>query len=99
LAGKGAEETNHNIGNTHSSFILHMHILHHDQKRKRWQPVTVDAVSAVDVVVEEDRTTLVPAQQQRVVSVLHLVTMCLLHLVTMCLTKGGQQLQIRYYEL
>jgi hypothetical protein len=38
----------------------------------------VDAVaSTVDAVMEEDRTTLVPGQCQRVVSVLHLETMCL----------------------
>jgi hypothetical protein len=34
--------------------------------------------SAVDVVAEEDRTTQVPGQWLRVVSVLHLVTMCLI---------------------
>jgi hypothetical protein len=42
-------------------------------------PVAVDAAaSAVDTVVEEDRTTLAPGWQLRAVSVLHLVTMCLI---------------------
>jgi hypothetical protein len=41
--------------------------------------VTVDAaVSVADMVVEEDRTTLAPGWWLRVVSVLHLVTMCLI---------------------
>jgi hypothetical protein len=41
--------------------------------------VTEDAaVSAADAVAEEDRTTLAPGRQLRVVSVLHLVTMCLI---------------------
>ncbi len=41
--------------------------------------VTADAaVSAADVVAEEDRTTLALGQWLRVVSVLHLVTMCLI---------------------
>jgi hypothetical protein len=35
------------------------------------------AASAADAVAEEDRTTLAPGWQLRVVSVLHLVTMCL----------------------
>jgi hypothetical protein len=34
-------------------------------------------VSTVDAVTEEDRITLAPGWQQTVVSVLHLVTMCL----------------------
>jgi hypothetical protein len=39
--------------------------------------VVVDmAASMADVVAEEDRTTLAPGWQLRVVSVLHLVTMC-----------------------
>jgi hypothetical protein len=36
------------------------------------------AVSMADVVMEEDRTTLVPGWWLRVVSLLHLVTMCLI---------------------
>jgi hypothetical protein len=32
----------------------------------------------MDMVVEDDRTTLAPGWWQRVVSVLHLVTMCLI---------------------
>jgi hypothetical protein len=36
------------------------------------------AASAVDAVAEEDRTTLVPGWQLRVVSVLHLVAICLI---------------------
>jgi hypothetical protein len=41
--------------------------------------VAVDAaVSAADAVAEEDRTTLAPGWRLRVVSVLHLVTMCLI---------------------
>jgi hypothetical protein len=88
LAGKCPEKTNHNISNTHSSFFLHMHILHHDQKRKQEVAVAADTVaSMVDTVAQEDRTTLVPGQQQRVVSVVHLVTMCL--------TMDTGQLQIR----
>ena len=40
--------------------------------------VTVDAAaSAVSMVAEEDRTTLAPGWWLKVVSVLHLVTMCL----------------------
>jgi hypothetical protein len=39
--------------------------------------VAVDtAASVVDAVTKEDRTTLAPGQWLRVVSVLHLVTMC-----------------------
>ena len=41
--------------------------------------VVVDmAASTADTVAEEDRTTLAPGRQLRVVSVLHLVTMCLI---------------------
>jgi hypothetical protein len=36
------------------------------------------AASMADAVAEEDRTTLVPGRRLRVVSVLHLVTMCLI---------------------
>ncbi len=86
---------------------LHTHILHDDRKRKRWQvAVTVDAAaSTVSMVVEEDRTTLAPGWWLKVVSVLHLVTMCLimdtgqpvsvLRLVTMCLIMDTGQPQIR----
>jgi hypothetical protein len=51
--------------------------------------VTVDvAVSAVDAVVEEeDRTTMAPGRRLRVVSVLHLVTMCLI------MDTGQQQIR------
>jgi hypothetical protein len=35
------------------------------------------AVSTLDVVTEEDIITLVPGWWQKVVSVLHLVTMCM----------------------
>jgi hypothetical protein len=39
--------------------------------------VAVDAAaSAADAVAEEDRTTLAPGRQLRVVSVLHSVSMC-----------------------
>ena len=37
-----------------------------------------NAASAADAVAEEDRTTLAPGRRLRVVSVLHLVTMCLI---------------------
>jgi hypothetical protein len=41
--------------------------------------VAVDAAAnMVDAVTEEDRTTLAPGRRLRVVSVLHLVTMCLI---------------------
>jgi hypothetical protein len=47
--------------------------------------VAVDA--AADAVTEEDRTTLAPGQQLRVVSVLHSVTMCLI------MDTGQQQIR------
>jgi hypothetical protein len=41
--------------------------------------VAVDvAASVADMVAEEDRTTLAPGRWLRVVSVLHLATMCLI---------------------
>jgi hypothetical protein len=41
--------------------------------------VAVDAAAnAADAVAQEDRTTLAPGRRLRVVSVLHLVTMCLI---------------------
>jgi hypothetical protein len=50
--------------------------------------VAVDAVvSTADAVTEEDRTTLAPGQQLRVVSVLHLVAMCLI------MDTGQQQIR------
>jgi hypothetical protein len=72
--GSHQEKTNRNIGNTQSSYTY----------SSRWPEeeevaVTVDAAaSAADVVTEEDRTTLAPGWQLRVVSVLHLVTRCLI---------------------
>jgi hypothetical protein len=78
------EKTDRNIGNPHSSYPY-----------SSWWPeeeevsVTVDmAASMVDVVVEEDRTTLALGRQLRVVSVLHWVTMCL--------TVDTERLQIRW---
>jgi hypothetical protein len=85
LAGKHQEETNRNIdthqektnrnvGNTHSSYPYSSRWLEEEEVA-----VAVDvAASAADVVAEEDRTTLAPGWQLRVVSVLHLVTMCLI---------------------
>jgi hypothetical protein len=69
--------------------IFHTHILHHDWKRKRWQSQQMRRRgSMVNAVAEEDRTTLASGWQQgRVVSVLHLATMCL--------TMDTGQLQIR----
>ncbi len=73
------EKTNRNVGNPYSS----------------WWPeeeevaVTVDvAASMVDMVTEEDRTTLEPGWWLSVVSVLHLVLMCLI--------MDTGQLQIRW---
>jgi hypothetical protein len=82
LTGK-CPEINHNIGIIHYSFILQ-----HDQERKRWQSQwTRQWVWWTRSWKRQDRTTLVAGQCQRVVSVLHLVTMCL--------TMDTGQLQIR----
>jgi hypothetical protein len=84
-AGKCQEETNRNIGtcqekadrdvgNTHSSYPYSSRWLEEEEVE-----VTVDAAAnAADTVTQEDRTTLAPGWQLRVVSVLHLVTMCLI---------------------
>jgi hypothetical protein len=84
-AGKLQEETNHNVGtrqektdhnvsNTHSSYPYSSRWLEEEEVA-----VAVDTeVSVADTVAEEDRTTLVPGWQLRVVYVLHLVTMCLI---------------------
>jgi hypothetical protein len=72
--GKCQEKTDRNIGNTHSSYPYSSRWLEEEEVA-----VTVDAVaSTADAVVEEDRTTLAPGWELRVVSVLHLVTMCLI---------------------
>jgi hypothetical protein len=71
---KCQEKTDRNIGNTHSSYPYSSRWLEEEEVA-----VVVDAVaSAADAVVEEDRTTLAPGWKLRVVSVLHLVTMCLI---------------------
>jgi hypothetical protein len=57
---------------------MHTDILHDDWKRKRWQSRWMRVASTADAVAEEDRTTLAPGWQLRVVSVLHLETMCLI---------------------
>jgi hypothetical protein len=68
------EKTNRNVGNTHSSYPYSSRWLKEEEVA-----VAVDAAaSAADAVAEEDRTTLAPGQRLRVVSVLHLVTMCLI---------------------
>jgi hypothetical protein len=59
---------------THSSYPYSSRWLEEEEVA-----VTVDGeASVVDAVEEEDRTTLAPGWQLRVVYVLHLVTMCLI---------------------
>jgi hypothetical protein len=82
LAGKCQEETDHNIG-THQEKTDH-NVGNTHPYSSRWPEeeevaVAVDTVECMaDMVVEEDRTTLAPGRWLRVVSVLHLVTMCLI---------------------
>jgi hypothetical protein len=81
--GTHQEKTDHNVGNTHSSYPYSSGWLEEEEV-----VVAVDAAANMaDVVAQEDRTTLAPGQQLRVVSVLHLVTMCLI------MDTGQQQIR------
>jgi hypothetical protein len=84
LAGKHQEKTNHNVGTRKEKTdhnVSNAHPCSSWWQEEEEVAVAVDAVASTAdtvVVAEEDRTTLVPGRWLRVVSVLHLVSMCLI---------------------
>jgi hypothetical protein len=91
LAGKHQEGTDRNVSTRQEKTDCNVGNEHPYSSRgpeEEEVAVVVDAAAnAADAVAQEDRTTLARGQQLRVVSGLHLVTMCLI------MDTGQQQIR------